>query len=191
MTHASHRSSARRKTTPRGLHAVRPTCVGADGQGSRGEPDQFAPADVVAWFRENYPEVKENVVRPHVRGLTANDLSTPLWMARSEDASVLRSRGTDGVLTRTVTAETSSFLSRSSRATALLRRPPTRTARSSTLRHTSKNSCEPTGTCSIGDGDCGSGRTQRQVGSSVLDPGGAYRLSVHRRDNECPGCGRV
>jgi hypothetical protein len=38
-------------------------------------PDQFAPTDVVAWFRERYPNVKEGTVRAHVIGLTANDSS--------------------------------------------------------------------------------------------------------------------
>jgi hypothetical protein len=38
-------------------------------------PDRFAPADVVAWFRENYPGFKDNALRAHVVGLTANDPS--------------------------------------------------------------------------------------------------------------------
>lgn len=38
-------------------------------------PDRFAPADVVAWFRENYPGFTDNALRAHVVGLTANDPS--------------------------------------------------------------------------------------------------------------------
>ena len=38
-------------------------------------PERFAPADVVAWFAENYPAVKDTTVRAHVIGLTANDPS--------------------------------------------------------------------------------------------------------------------
>jgi hypothetical protein len=38
-------------------------------------PERFAPADVVTWFAEHYPAVKDTTVRAHVIGLTANDPS--------------------------------------------------------------------------------------------------------------------
>jgi hypothetical protein len=35
-------------------------------------PDRFTTADVLAWFRENYPGFKDNALQAHVLGLTAN-----------------------------------------------------------------------------------------------------------------------
>jgi hypothetical protein len=38
-------------------------------------PDRFAPRDVVVWFNEHYPAVKDTTVMAHVVGLTGNDPS--------------------------------------------------------------------------------------------------------------------
>lgn len=47
-------------------------------------PETFAPSDVVAWFAQHYPLVKDTTVRAHVIGLTANDPSRHHyhWLAR-------------------------------------------------------------------------------------------------------------
>lgn len=53
-------------------------------EASAAMPDQFASADVIAWFRERYPQVKDTTVRAHVIGLTANNTSRHHypWLAK-------------------------------------------------------------------------------------------------------------
>jgi hypothetical protein len=43
---------------------------------------------VVGWFAENYTEVKASTIRAFIIGLTANEQSAPLQMARSPRSAV-------------------------------------------------------------------------------------------------------
>ena len=53
---------------------------------------------IIVWFAEHYPEVKENTIRAHIIGLTANDRNRPhyAYLARRDP---LFSRTPDGSLT--------------------------------------------------------------------------------------------
>lgn len=46
----------------------------------------FSVADVVAWFQEHYPKIKNNTITAHIRGLTANDPNRHhyAWLASKE-----------------------------------------------------------------------------------------------------------
>jgi hypothetical protein len=45
----------------------------SDAADAIGQP--FTPAEIDAWFRQNYPKIKSGTVNAHIRGMTANDPS--------------------------------------------------------------------------------------------------------------------